>query len=167
MMKVSLSFIVFAHSLFHIAVGAFIPSGLFQRRVAPQLGHYASSPGNVERPENEFSRLYNTESVLYRRRDDYEASVSATEKELELLAKRFKLPSIGCLQADVGMRKQDEDCVCVKGVIYGKVTQKCVRTNVDFENDFNYDFYTVMRPVGSRYVYSTSVIMNNDSDPLL
>lgn len=148
-MRTLFCYIILAYTLFLEEVVAFTPCALFQRKVA-SCSLCASSQGNVERPANEFSRVFNTESVLYRRRDDYEATVTATEEELELLANRFKLPGLGSLQADVGMTLQDEGCVRVKGVIYGKVTQTCVRTNVDFENDFNYDFYTVMRPVDSR-----------------
>lgn len=113
---------------------------------------FSSNAGNVDRPKNEFSRTYDSETICYRRKSDYEASIEATDEELELLAQRFKLPSIKSLKADFGMKLQDKDNVRVRGNMYGVVTQKCVRTNEDFDNEFKHDFFTVMRPVGNSMI---------------
>ena len=45
---------------------------------------YASrkSPGNIQRPENEFSRTYRVESVLGSKQRDYQASIDASDEEL-------------------------------------------------------------------------------------
>ena len=63
---------------------------------------YASrkSPGNIQRPENEFSRTYRVESVLGSKQRDYQASIDASDDELVELAKRFDLSNIEKLQAE-------------------------------------------------------------------
>ena len=66
----------------------------------------ARGPGNIQRPQNEFSRTYRTESVLGSKQRDYQASIEATEEEREKLAQRFDLANIGCLQADLVMRRE-------------------------------------------------------------
>lgn len=110
---------------------------------------FGTSSGNVEKPQNEFSRTFNTESLLYKRRVDYETFVEADEEELKKLAKRFKLSNIASLRADIGM-KMDGECVVVRGKIFSTVTQCCVRTNLKFEDDVEFDFFTVMRPVSDQ-----------------
>lgn len=69
---------------------------------------YASkkSLGNIQRPENEFSRKYRVESVLGSKQRDYQTSIDASDDELVELAKRFDLSNIEKLQADLIMRRE-------------------------------------------------------------
>jgi hypothetical protein len=64
------------------------------------------SPGNIHRPENEFSRIYRVESILGSKQRDYQASIDASHEELVELAKRFGLFNIDKLQADLVMRRE-------------------------------------------------------------
>jgi hypothetical protein len=69
-------------------------------------GAAPKGPGNIERPENEFSRTYRTESVLGSKPRDYQISIQATEEERAALAMRFDLSNIGKLEAELTMRRE-------------------------------------------------------------
>ena len=70
-----------------------------------QLGA-SKGPGNIQRPRNEFSRTYRTESVLGSKQRDYQVSIDASDEERAGLAKRFDLSYIGKLQAKLVMRRE-------------------------------------------------------------
>mmetsp|Transcript_33933 Transcript_33933/g.73541 ORF Transcript_33933/g.73541 Transcript_33933/m.73541 type:complete len:308 (-) Transcript_33933:107-1030(-) len=117
-----------------------------------------SSSGGVKRPENEFSRRYRTEAVLPsggRTGRDYRVSVSASEEERGALANRFRLSEIARLDADVVLRRDksgsayDSDCIQIDGTVLAAVTQKCVRTNEDFDVNLEFDVSAAVRPVQS------------------
>jgi hypothetical protein len=118
----------------------------------------SSSDGGVKRPENEFSRRYRTEAVLPgggRAGRDYRVSVSASEEERGALATRFRLSEIARLDADVVLRRDksgsayDSDCIHIDGTVLAAVTQKCVRTNEDFDVNLEFDVSAAVRPVQS------------------
>ena len=73
-----------------------------------RLSATSKGPGKVDRPQNEFSRTYRTESVLGGgpRQRDYQMSVEATEEERSALAKRFDLSDISKLEAELSMRRE-------------------------------------------------------------
>lgn len=139
--------VIFAILKFQQISYAFNPG--FAVKSTRRLVILGASAGNVQKPENEFSRTYNAEVLLYGRKRDYEVSIEANEEELASLSKRFNLADIGSLQADLGMKMQDGKNIRVQGTIYGTVTQNCVRTNEPFEREFTHDFFTIMQPVGS------------------
>jgi len=111
---------------------------------------------------NEFSRVYRAESILaVSKRRDYDISIAASEEERGALARRFSLPDIGALEADLTLRNDSlgggrqggyaGQTVEVKGVIRANVTQICVRTNENFDEILEFSMFAVMRPtVGSR-----------------
>lgn len=63
-------------------------------------------PGNVSRPQNEFSRTFKTESVLGSKTRDYQTVIEASEDERAALATRFDLANILSLKSDLIMRRE-------------------------------------------------------------
>ena len=65
----------------------------------------------IKRPENEFSRIVRIDSVLSsgtsasRKTRNYSISIEAKPDELDGLAKRFELPEINKLEADLVLKK--------------------------------------------------------------
>ena len=113
--------------------------------------------GGIQRPENEFSRRYRTDTVLPSGRTarDYKVSIEANEEERAALAARFRLSEITRLEADVVLRRDksgsayDSDDVHMDGTVLATVTQKCVRTNEDFDVNLEFDVNAAVRPVQS------------------
>ena len=71
----------------------------------------SNTPKEIKRPTNEFSRIVRIDSVLSsgssasRNARNYNVCIEAKTEELEGLAKRFQLPDIGKLEADLVLRK--------------------------------------------------------------
>ena len=71
----------------------------------------SNTPKEIKRPINEFSRIVRIDSVLSsgssasRNARNYNIFIEAKKEELEGLAKRFQLPDIGKLEADLVLRK--------------------------------------------------------------
>jgi len=119
-----------------------------------QTRHFASAgPSQIILPENEFSRPLQTERVLRIRRD-FTMNLEATPEECQALALRFDLSHIGKLKAALSLRQESvggartgTDGVEVEGTVFASVTQKCVRTNEDFQVDLEFPLYCIVRPV--------------------
>ena len=143
-----------------------IPRGQLCRRQVPapvsdpterRVALWASSPGNIQRPENEFSRTYRTETVLSgggRSGRDYRTAIEATNEELEALAERFHLSEFSRLEADVVLRRDYQQsygtkCIQVEGTVKATLCQKCVRTNEHFDVNLEFDIIAVVRPAES------------------
>ena len=113
--------------------------------------------GGIQRPENEFSRRYRTDTVLPggRTARDYKVSIEANEEERAALAERFRLSEIARLEANVVLRRDksgsayDSDDIHMDGTVLATVTQKCVRTNEDFDVNLEFDVNAAVRPVQS------------------
>ena len=111
--------------------------------------------GGIQRPENEFSRRYRTDTVLPggRTARDYKVSIEANEEERAALAARFRLSEIARLEANVVLRRDksgsayDTDDIHMDGTVLATVTQKCVRTNEDFDVNLEFDVNAAVRPV--------------------
>ena len=83
------------------------PSSVSSSRPATCLIAAAfKGPGDIQRPQNEFSRTFRTESVLGNKPRDYQVSIQATEEERKALAMRFDLSNIGKLEAELCMRRE-------------------------------------------------------------
>lgn len=113
--------------------------------------------GGIQRPENEFSRRYRTDTVLPggRTARDYKVSIEANEEERAALAARFRLSEIARLEANVVLRRDksgsayDTDDIHMDGTVLATVTQKCVRTNEDFDVNLEFEINAAVRPVQS------------------
>ena len=113
--------------------------------------------GGIQRPENEFSRRFRTDTVLPggRTARDYRVSIEANEEERAALAARFRLSEIARLEANVVLRRDksgsayDTDDIHMDGTVLATVTQKCVRTNEDFDVNLEFDVNAAVRPVQS------------------
>ena len=113
--------------------------------------------GGIQRPENEFSRKYRADTVLPggRTARDYKVSIEANEEERAALAERFRLSEIARLEANVVLRRDksgsayDTDDIHMDGTVLATVTQKCVRTNEDFDVNLEFDVNAAVRPVQS------------------
>ena len=116
-------------------------------------------------PANEFSRTIDPERVLKRRRrpesSSYNMNIEATLQECRQLAKRFDLPDLSRLSADVNLLN-DESGIFVHGTGYATVTRKCVRTNENFEMNVEFPIESLVRPVASVFQKS-----NLEEDELL
>jgi hypothetical protein len=117
-----------------------------------------SGPGNIQRPQNEFSRTFRTDIVLGARRKEYSTSIAANNEELIQLAKRFSLSNISKLEATLEMKRDysgrtpmqgGTNDIIIKGHVNASVTQTCCRTNEDFEVDLEFDIFTSVRATGS------------------
>lgn len=118
----------------------------------------SSGPGNVRRPQNEFSRRYRDELVIGPRRRDYSVSIKATKEEREALAQRFRLSHIAKLEADLTLRRGDNasgsargkgESIYAEGTVVATVTQTCVRTSENFDVDLEFNFFSAIRPVSA------------------
>lgn len=118
---------------------------------------------------NEFSRILHLDRIFQQRKRtaseqrDHEVRVKADDDERKALAKRFDLKGLTRLEAKLSFRPAAEALVAgsgggfpveAEGTIEAHLTQKCVRTNEDFEVDVEFPVYTVVKPVTS----------NNDED---
>jgi len=104
-------------------------------------------------PQNEFSRTLRPERILKQSGSQtqrgYETTVTAEPSECEALATRFDLSEISSLAADLSLRPthQRSTSVQVEGTCRATVTQRCVRTNEDFQVNLEFPLFCVVRPV--------------------
>ena len=116
-------------------------------------------------PPNEFSRTLRPERILRsgsQRSSGYQVSFQAEPNECQALASRFDLSEIASLATDLTLRPGDSGnryysaatsssassaSVQVEGTCRATVTQRCVRTNEDFQIDLEFPLYCVVRPV--------------------
>mmetsp|Transcript_31931 Transcript_31931/g.67134 ORF Transcript_31931/g.67134 Transcript_31931/m.67134 type:complete len:320 (-) Transcript_31931:225-1184(-) len=94
-------------------------------------------------------------------------SISATEEERHALATRFRLKNITALSADLvvqpvlgggdasgsggrGGNIDDSECIEARGTVCAQVTQKCVRTNEEFDVSLEFSFETVLKAQASQ-----------------
>lgn len=108
----------------------------------------------IEIPPNEFSRTLQPDRVLKTRRggSGYAVTVSADPTECKALAIRFDLSEIASLSADLQLRPEligatGGGGVEVEGSCRATVTQRCVRTNEEFQVDLEFPLYCIVRPV--------------------
>ena len=119
----------------------------------------------IQRPVNEFSRSVSTDKLISTRRE-YSMQVTATEEELTLLAKRFSLPNITNLHANITLSRaidrQDhtftigrgssaaagvgDSCIQIQGTVQSTCVQTCVRTNDNFFVDKQFTLFALVRP---------------------
>eukprot|EP00594_Rhizosolenia_setigera_P010628 CAMPEP_0178954304 /NCGR_PEP_ID=MMETSP0789-20121207/8910_1 /TAXON_ID=3005 /ORGANISM="Rhizosolenia setigera, Strain CCMP 1694" /LENGTH=317 /DNA_ID=CAMNT_0020635679 /DNA_START=113 /DNA_END=1066 /DNA_ORIENTATION=+ len=116
--------------------------------------------------ENELSRIFETDiftssakttTSRIRKNREIPFQVEATVNECEALCKRFKLPAIHKLKADLFLKKSDYshingNGIQVKGQVESTLTQTCVRTNEDFQVDLDFDLFAIVKPMSSRGV---------------
>ena len=119
----------------------------------------------IVRPVNEFSRTMQTDKVILTKRE-YTMKISATTEEMNNLAKRFSLPNITALHADLiitravdrtdtssALSKREESslssCIQVEGSVQSTCVQTCVRTNENFSVDQEFHLFTLVRPCTS------------------
>lgn len=100
----------------------------------------------------------------------------ASELERHALAKRFRLSSISSLTADLtvvpalhGNAIDIGDCIIeASGTVSAVVTQKCVRTNEDFEISMEFSFDTVLKAMTpNKSSESSAANVDNNDEPEL
>jgi hypothetical protein len=116
----------------------------------------------AETPANEFSRTYQVDRILKTKRGNsaatssnaYSVSIEADAVECQALAQRFDLSSISSLSADLQLRPSllsqggvSSSTVEVEGCCKATVTQRCVRTNEDFDVHLEFPLFCIVRPV--------------------
>ena len=110
----------------------------------------------IEIPPNEFSRTLQPDRILKTKRggSGYALTIAADETERKALALRFDLSEIAILSADlqlrpnlIGAKLAGGSGVEVEGTCKATVTQRCVRTNEDFQVDLEFPLYCIVRPV--------------------
>lgn len=117
---------------------------------------YSGSKPEIILPKNEFSRPLQTERILRIRRD-YLVDLEASTEECKALANRFDLSDIAKLEASLKLRQESiggkgySTGVEVDGTVFASVTQRCVRTNEDFQVDLEFPLYCIVRPVAPLY----------------
>jgi hypothetical protein len=116
---------------------------------------------STELPANEFSRTFQVDRILKTKRgtagsnsNSYSVSLEADAVECQALARRFDLSSIASLSAELQLRPSllnkggvSSSSVEVEGSCQATVTQRCVRTNEDFEVNLKFPLYCIVRPV--------------------
>jgi len=144
-------------------VGILRPAALgqsHQRSFSTRCNAKRSKNAGVVPPENEFSRTLRPDRILKstsqrQRNAGYQTSVKAEPNECQALADRFDLSDIASLAADLTLRPNDygnryfstSASVQVEGTCRATVTQRCVRTNEDFQINLEFPLYCVVRPV--------------------
>lgn len=112
-------------------------------------------------PSNEFSRTLQADRILKTRKSTtgvsnsfYPVSIEASDIECVALARRFDLSSIANLSATLQLRPSSlntggisSNSIEVEGMCKSIVTQRCVRTNEDFEVTVEFPIYCIVRPV--------------------
>ena len=135
-------------------------------------------------PPNELSRTLQPERILRtgsRRNSGYQASFKAEPSECQALANRFDLSEISSLAAELTLRpgssgnryysaaissSASSASVLVEGTCRATVTQRCVRTNEDFQIDLEFPLHCVVRPVvASTETLGTEESSNGRTDP--
>lgn len=119
----------------------------------------------IKRPENEFSRIVSIDSVLSygttasRKTRNYSISIEAKPEELDGLAKRFKLPEITKLEADLILKKDSGttsgtsskgELIQAEGTVTASLSQICIRSNAPFETELSFKLFAAVRTSGSR-----------------
>lgn len=140
--------------LTYLALKFFFLETSFTFTVAParprQSSRLAIFQLHVTLPPNEFSRAIDLERILKKatRQRGYQTEITATQEECEALAKRFSLPSLASLEADLSVsREMVQGGVQVEGTVKATLTRKCVRTNDDFTEDIELPLFAIVRPV--------------------
>ena len=114
--------------------------------VSSSLFSSFSSLPIIERPQNEFSRTYvvndiNTNSI----------KLSANQKEMADLAKRFSIPSISKLNATLSLKRERSNkygsgvSIIIDGYLNVTYAQTCVRTDDNFNSDKNIDLFAIVK----------------------
>lgn len=137
-----------------MALSFFVLKTSFSFTVAPARQRQNSRQSIVQLyvtlPPNEFSRTIDLERILKKatRQRGYQTEITATQEECNALAKRFSLPSLASLEADLSVsREMVQDGVQVEGTVKATLTRKCVRTNDDFTEDIELPLFAIVRPV--------------------
>ena len=138
-------------------------------------GRDLAGPINDSTSRNEFSRTIRvskwfngggTGSSLSssRQRKRMDLQIFATPEERYALANRFRLSKITALSADMviqpafgggndpsvgGNAGGQVECIEAVGTVCAQVTQKCVRSNEDFDVNLEFSFETVLRAMSS------------------
>jgi hypothetical protein len=138
--------------------------GMIGRRILPmQLAAKSQNPSqdSASPPSNEFSRRLQADRILRTRKSTtgvsnsfYPVSIEASDLECVALARRFDLSSISNLSATLQLRPSSlntggisSNSIEVEGLCKSIVTQRCVRTNEDFEVTVEFPIYCIVRPV--------------------
>jgi len=102
-----------------------------------------------EKVPNEFSRLVEPERILKTKSTIFQQEIKAEDDECDALAKRFDLPALALLEADVILKneKSSDRGIEVDGMVRTRVTRTCVRTNEDFEQELEIPIFAIVRPV--------------------
>lgn len=139
-------------------------------------GERDSGPSNVSTSNNEFSRTIRVNKWFNsiagstgnrHAKKIMDLSITATEEERCALATRFRLKNIKALSADLvvqpmfGAAGDDGgECIEASGTVCAQVTQKCVRTNEEFDVSLEFSFDTVLKAMASN-----SADGNNEVEP--
>ena len=144
----------------------------------------SSGPKNASTINNEFSRTIRVSKWFSAggggssRSNNRIMNVDLIASELErhALAKRFRLSSISSLTADLtvvpalhGNAIDIGDCIIeASGTVSAVVTQKCVRTNEDFEISMEFSFDTVLKAMTpNKSSESSAANVDNNDEPEL
>jgi len=141
----------------------------------------SSGPKNASTINNEFSRTIRVSKWFSAgggggssRSNNRIMNVDLIASELErhALAKRFRLSDISSLTADLtvvpalhGNAIDIGDCIEASGTVSATLTQKCVRTNEDFEISMEFSFDTVLRAMTANK--SNAANVDNNDEPEL
>jgi hypothetical protein len=151
-----------AFSLAGVSVGPqreLVPSRYLASASRSRSAHtplFSGSKPEIILPKNEFSRPLQTERILRMKRD-YLIDLEASSEECKALASRFDLSDIAKLEATLKLRQESiggkghSTGVEVDGTVFASVTQRCVRTNEDFQVDLEFPLYCIVRPVVPMY----------------
>jgi hypothetical protein len=146
-----------------------VPSRYSAAAAAAHTTLFSGSKPEIILPENEFSRPLQTERILRMRRD-YLVDLEASTEECKALASRFDLSDIAKLEATLKLRQESiggkgySTGVEVDGTVFASVTQRCVRTNEDFQVDLEFPLYCIVRPVMPMYALMNGGGVEADAD---
>jgi hypothetical protein len=136
---------------------------IYTRRAAKSNPSHTAGGGAAMEIPNEFSRTFPTDRILKTRKSTtgiissnsfYPVSIEANDIECVALARRFDLSSISNLSAALQLRPSSlntggisSNSIEVEGMCKSIVTQRCVRTNENFEVAVEFPIYCIVRPV--------------------
>ena len=139
----------------------------------------SSGPKNASTINNEFSRTIRVSKWFSAGGGGSSRSnnrimnldLIASELERHALAKRFRLSAIASLTADLtvvpalhGNAIDVGDCIEASGTVSSTLTQKCVRTNEDFEISMEFSFDTVLRAKKANKSSAANVDSNDEPE---
>ena len=141
-----------------------IRAGYFTNRLMrfPVVIYASKGKPTADVPSNEFSRTLQVDRILKAKRgataaairNAYSVTIEADETECRALAQRFDLSAIASLSADLQLRPSllsqggvSSSSVEVEGSCKATVTQRCVRTNEDFDVQLEFPLVCIVRPV--------------------